>query len=320
MKEVARFTELIKQKFPDSSDRAIIKQALDYATEKHAGQKRLSGEDYIIHPIAVATILVGWDMDRDTVIAGLLHDVVEDTGTTLDQVEQKFGREIALMVDGVTKVGKARAGRDDITTYLPRTKDNLTKLLVAIGADVRVIIIKLADRLHNLRTLEFQPRQKQLKKARESLEIFGPLADRLNMGRVRVEIEDLSFKYLAPRRYEKLKNEIKTRISRSQQSLDDVRSEVENKLKAEHIKAHIDGRIKSVYSLHKKLTKHNNIDEIYDLIALRIITKDITTCYLILGLLHQLYQPLLGRIKDYISRPKPNGYQSLRRDSGRTDR
>ncbi len=311
MKEVARFTELIKQKFPGSGDQAIIKQALDYATEKHAGQKRLSGEDYIIHPIAVATILVGWDMDRDTVIAGLLHDVVEDTGTTLDQVEQKFGREIALMVDGVTKVGKARAGRDDITTYLPRTKDNLTKLLVAIGADVRVIIIKLADRLHNLRTLEFQPRQKQLKKARESLEIFGPLADRLNMGRVRVEIEDLSFKYLAPRRYEKLKNEIKTRISRSQQSLDDVRNEVESKLKAEHIKAHIDGRIKSVYSLHKKLTKHNNIDEIYDLIALRIITKDITTCYLILGILHQLYQPLLGRIKDYISRPKPNGYQSL---------
>ena len=188
MKEVARFTELIQQKFPSSGDQAIIKQALDYATEKHAGQKRLSGEDYIIHPIAVATILVGWDMDRDTVIAGLLHDVVEDTGTTLDQVEQKFGREIALMVDGVTKVGKARAGRDDITTYLPRTKDNLTKLLVAIGADVRVIIIKLADRLHNLRTLEFQPRQKQLKKARESLEIFGPLADRLNMGRVRVEI------------------------------------------------------------------------------------------------------------------------------------
>ncbi|MDO4271756.1 MAG: RelA/SpoT family protein [Candidatus Saccharibacteria bacterium] len=310
MKQAQDFLKLARNHFPDDADYQLITDALDFATAKHKGQKRLSGEDYIIHPLAVATILLQWDMDRDTVVAGLLHDVAEDTDTDLTVIANKFGKEVALLVDGVTKVGKARAGRKDITTYLPRTKDNLTKLLVAIGADVRVIIIKLADRLHNLHTLEFQPREKQLKKAKESLEIFGPLADRLNMGRVRVEIEDLSFKYLAPKRYEKLRQEIDTRISRSKQSLEDVKKEVTRRLKKEGIKFRIDGRIKSVYSLHKKLAK-NNIDSIYDLIALRIITDDITSCYLVLGLLHQIYQPLPGRIKDYISRPKPNGYQSL---------
>lgn len=311
MTKVDTFLKLIKNKFPNQSDYNKIKAALDYATEKHKGQKRLSGQDYISHPIAVATILAEWNMDRDTVIAGLLHDVAEDTGTSLDEIADKFNKEIALMVDGVTKIGKARAGRNDITTYLPRTKDNLTKLLVAIGADVRVIIIKLADRLHNLRTLKYQSPANQIKKARESLEVFGPLADRLNMGKVRVEIEDLSFKYLAPKRFSKLSNEIKRRLNASKQSLDDVKKEVSALLTKEKINFEIDGRIKSVYSLHKKLTKKNNIDEIYDLIALRIITDDIASCYLILGTIHSIYQPLIGRIKDYISRPKPNGYQSL---------
>lgn len=310
MKQTQVFLKLARQKFPDQADYQTITEALDFATVRHAGQKRLSGEDYIIHPIAVATILMDWNMDRDSVVAGLLHDVAEDTNTDLKEIEDKFSREVALLVDGVTKISQARAGRDDITTYLPRTKDNLTKLLVAIGSDVRVIIIKLADRLHNLRTLQYQPRDKQLKKAKESLEIFGPLADRLNMGRVRVEIEDLSFKYLAPKRYDKLKHIIDSRISRSKQSLDDVKKEVTRRLQKEGIEFRIDGRIKSVYSLHKKLSK-NNIDNIYDLIALRIITDDITSCYLVLGLIHQIYQPLPGRIKDYISRPKPNGYQSL---------
>lgn len=311
MRKAEDFLKLAKKRFPADQDYNEISRALDFAQKKHLGQKRLSGEDYIVHPIAVATILLDWDMDRASVIAGLLHDVAEDTDTDLGVIEQEFGQEVALLVDGVTKISKARAGREDITTYLPRTKDNLTKLLVAIGADVRVIIIKLADRLHNLRTLEFQPHDKQLKKARESLEIFGPLADRLNMGRVRVEIEDLSFKYLAPKRYEKLRHEIDTRINRSKQSLEDIKQEISERITKEGIKFRIDGRIKSVYSLHKKLSKHKNIDDIYDLIALRIIVEDITSCYLVLGLIHQAYQPLPGRIKDYISRPKPNGYQSL---------
>lgn len=311
MTKEREFLAAARERFPDDNDYQRIKDALEFAKQKHAGQKRLSGEPYIIHPISVAQILLDWDMDRDTVVAGLLHDVVEDTNTSLLDVEEEFGRDVAVLVDGVTKVGKARSGRDDIDTYLPKTKDNLTKLLVATGADVRVIIIKLADRLHNLRTLEYQPRDKQLKKARESLEIFGPLADRLNMGRVRVEIEDLSFKYLMPHKYDELKNEIDTRITRSKQSLDDVKREVTDKLTTEGINFRIDGRIKSVYSLYKKLNKHKDINDIYDLIALRIITDDITSCYLVLGVLHQIYQPLLGRIKDYISRPKRNGYQSL---------
>ena len=203
--------------------------------------------------------------------------MTEDTDTDLKIVEEKFGREVALLVDGVTKIGKARAGREDITTYLPRTKDNLTKLLVAIGADVRVIIIKLADRLHNLRTLEFQPREKQLKKARESLEIFGPLADRLNMGRVRVEIEDLSFKYLAPKRYEKLKNEIETRIGRSKQNLDDVKKEISRRIKREGIKFRIDGRVKSVYSLRPNCPAYHCRGHHHLLFSARYYTPDLPT-------------------------------------------
>lgn len=311
MKQAEKFLKFARKKFPLDADYQIIVEALDFASKRHANQKRLTGEPYIIHPIAVATILCEWNMDRDSVVAGLLHDVVEDTSTDLSEIATKFGDSVALLVDGVTKVSQVRSGRDDITTYLPRTKDNLTKLLVAIGADVRVIIIKLADRLHNLRTLQYQTREKQLKKARESLEVFGPLADRLNMGRVRVEIEDLSFKFLAPKRYQKLKAVINYRINTSQHTIDQIMAEVKAKLAAEKIPCTIGGRVKSVYSLHKKLTKHANIDDIYDLIALRIITNDVSSCYLVLGLLHQMYVPMTGRIKDYIARPKHNGYQSL---------
>lgn len=307
----AHFLKLAKEKFPKKSDFNRIEKALKFATEKHAGQKRLSGEDYISHPLAVATLLVEWDMDIDTIIAGLLHDVAEDTDTDLTEIAENFGENVALLVDGVTKVSAARAGRDSITTYLPATKDNLTKLLIAVGSDVRVIIIKLADRLHNLRTLEFQTSEKQLKKAKESLEVFGPLADRLNMGRVRVEIEDISFHYLAPKRYNKLRNAIDQRLGASKKKLDRVRAQVAAELKKEKIDFDMDGRVKSIYSLHKKLNKKNNFDEIYDLIALRIVVEDISACYLVLGILHQLYQPLIGRIKDYISRPKLNGYQAL---------
>ena len=308
----AEFLRLVKDKFPHEKDVAKITAALDFATAKHAGQKRLSGEDYISHPVAVAAILCDWDMDVASVIAGLLHDVAEDTGTDLKEIAENFGDSVALLVDGVTKVGEARAGRADITTYLPETRDNLTKLLVAVGADVRVIIIKLADRLHNLRTLEFQSRDKQLKKARESLEVFGPLADRLNMGRVRTEIEDISFRYIAPKRYNKLKNEMDQRLGAARKKLAKVREEVSRKLTDEKLNFEIDGRVKSVYSLHKKLMKYDdNFDEIHDLIALRIIVDDIPTCYLVLGILHELYVPLPSRIKDYIARPKPNGYQSL---------
>ncbi|MDR1969855.1 MAG: RelA/SpoT family protein [Candidatus Nomurabacteria bacterium] len=311
------FKKLVEEKFPRATDQKKITAALEYATEKHAGQTRLSGDPYIAHPLAVATLLLEWNMDIDSVVAGLLHDIAEDTETGLEEIEAKFGRNVALLVDGVTKVGQARAQRQDIMTYLPATRDNLTKLLVAIGSDVRVIIIKLADRLHNLRTLEFQPPENQLKTARESLEVFGPLADRLNMGQLRVDIEDISFRYLAPKRYASLKKELDARLGAAEKKLDKIRAEVKAKLREEKLDFEMDGRVKSIYSLHKKLSKYideegnEDFDSIYDLIALRIIVDDVATCYLVLGLLHSMYLPLVGRIKDYIAKPKLNGYQSL---------
>lgn len=304
------FLKAARAKFSDENF-AKIKAALEYATAKHAGVTRLSGEPYISHPIYVASLLLEWGMDRDTIIAGLLHDVVEDTSTTTEEIGAKFDDDVALLVDGVTKVSAARAGRDDVDNYLPATKDTLMKLLVATGSDVRVLIIKLADRIHNLRTLQYQTPDKQQKKSKESLEVFGPLADRLNMGRVKAEIESTSFRYLEPTRYKYLRDELTKRIGASRANLDQVEAEIRRKLTDEKIQFELSGRLKSVYSLHKKLGKKGSIDDIHDLIALRVIVDDVTTCYLVLGLIHQLYDPLPGRIKDYIARPKSNGYQSL---------
>jgi GTP pyrophosphokinase len=306
----AEFLQIARAAFA-KKDFSRIETATNFAVAKHHGQKRLSGEPYISHPLAVAALLIEWEMDIDSVIAGILHDVAEDTDTDLKEVEETFGRDAAFLVDGVTKVGQARAGRAEITSYLPETKDNLTKLMIATGADVRVLIIKLADRLHNLRTLNHQPPEKQLKKARESLEIFGPLADRLNMGRARVEIEEISFRYLAPERFNKLKKEMTQRLGAAKKKLDIVKKQISDKLTEEKLDFSMDGRVKSIYSLHKKLGKKDSLDEIYDLIALRIIVDDVATCYLVLGLIHELFTPLPGRIKDYIAQPKINGYQSL---------
>ena len=289
----------------------VLASAIDYATEKHAGQKRKSGEPYINHPLAVAEILIEWGMDIDTVVAGVLHDTVEDTDATLDELESLFGRDVAFLVDGVTKVSQARAGMRSLDSYLPHTKDNLTKLMIAVGEDVRVIIIKLADRLHNMRTLQFMSPEKQKKIARETIEVFAPLADRLNMGRVRVQLEELSFKYLMPKDFHRTKNLMDSRLKKSQRKLDRVRREVEARLKEEKLVFQMDGRVKSVYSLFKKLDKVGDVDKIYDLIALRVIVDDLSTGYLVLGILHDMYQPMYERIKDYVANPKPNGYQSL---------
>lgn len=289
----------------------VLASAIDYATEKHAGQKRKSGEPYINHPLAVAEILIEWGMDIDTVVAGVLHDTVEDTDAMLDDLESLFGRDVAFLVDGVTKVSQARAGMRSLDSYLPHTKDNLTKLMIAVGEDVRVIIIKLADRLHNMRTLQFMSPEKQKKIARETIEVFAPLADRLNMGRVRVQLEELSFKYLMPKDFHRTKNLMDSRLKKSQRKLDRVRREVEARLKEEKLVFQMDGRVKSVYSLFKKLDKVGDVDKIYDLIALRVIVDDLSTGYLVLGILHDMYQPMYERIKDYVANPKPNGYQSL---------
>jgi GTP pyrophosphokinase len=289
-----------------------IERAVATATAAHEGQLRKSGEQYISHPIAVAHILCEWEMDVDTVVAGILHDTVEDTDLNFSAIEQEFGRDVAFLVDGVTKVGQARSGMKDLESYLPGTKQNLSKLMISVGKDVRVIIIKLADRLHNMRTLEHMSREKQKKIARETMEVFAPLADRLNMGRVRVQLEELSFKHLMPKDYQYTKSLSESRLKKSQKKLSKVRREVEEHLRSEGIDFEMDGRVKSTYSLYKKLDRvGGDIDRIYDLIALRIIVDDISNCYLVLGELHSMYQPQFDRIKDYITQPKTNGYQSL---------
>lgn len=308
-----RKRELLKLAEPFYSDEQLaeLEHSIEFATEKHKGQKRRSGEDFVEHPISVAGILIDWGMDIDSVLAGVLHDTVEDTDTTLTEIENNFGRDVAFLVDGVTKVSQARSGMRDISSYLPSTKDNLTKLLIAVGQDVRVIIIKLADRLHNMNTLSSMPQVKQQKIARETLEVFAPLADRLNMGRVRVQLEELSFSYLEPKEYKRLRKLIRDRLGKSHRKLAVARHEVEQALQKESIDFKMDGRVKSVYSLHKKLKKVEDIEDIFDLIALRIIVKNKSDCYRVLGVLHGLYQPMVSRIKDYVAVPKPNGYQSL---------
>ena len=289
-----------------------IKKAVEFATRAHEGQMRKSGEPFINHPLAVKKILTEWGMDEDTIIAGVLHDTVEDTPVTLEDIKNEFGETVAFLVDGVTKLGAARSGMRDIDTYLPETRDNFLRLMIALGADIRVLIIKLADRLHNLRTLKALPPDKQKKIAKETLEVFAPLADRLNMGQLRVEMADISFSYVDPKRYKYLKDLIEKVNKSGEKSLRRIEGEITELLKKEKIDFEISGRVKSVYSLHKKMAKYNqNIGEIYDFTALRIIVEDITTCYLVLGLIHSLYTPLGGRIKDYIALPKQNGYQSL---------
>jgi guanosine-3',5'-bis(diphosphate) 3'-pyrophosphohydrolase len=306
--------ELLEHARPFYEENEILEleHAIDIASKAHTGQKRKSGEPYIIHPMAVAKTLIDWGMDIDTVLAGVLHDTVEDTDLSFEQLESLFGNDVAFLVEGVTKVSKARAGMQDLAEYLPQTKDNLSKLLIAVGQDVRVIIIKLADRLHNMQTLQHMTREKQVKIARESLEVFAPMADKLGMGRVRMQIEELAYSYIDPEEFKRLQNLMKKRLGKSTRKLGIVREEVDRALKAQNINNDINGRVKSIYSLHKKLKKVNdNIDDVYDLMALRVIVETKEDCYRVLGILHSLYQPMISRIKDYIAVPKPNGYQSL---------
>lgn len=300
------------RQYYDNDQITRLDMAVDFAITAHAGQKRLSGEPYIIHPIITADTLISWGMDIDSTIAGVLHDTVEDTNATLEQIEKLFGLNVALLVDGVTKVSLTSSDMKNFDTYLPKTKDNLSKLLIAVGQDVRVIMIKLADRLHNLSTLKYLSPEKQIKVARESLEVFGPMADKLGMGLVRMQIEEIAFSYLDPVQFKKLQILMKKRLGKSTRKLGKIRTEVETALKKHNINAEINGRVKSIYSLHKKLAKvDGNIDDIYDLMALRIVVDRKEDCYIVLGILHSLYKPMINRIKDYISTPKPNGYQSL---------
>ncbi|HPN54612.1 MAG TPA: RelA/SpoT family protein [Candidatus Moranbacteria bacterium] len=300
---------LSELKIPTTERIKLITEAYDFATKAHAGQKRDSGEDYIQHPIAVARILAQMGMRSKTISAGLLHDVAEDTPTSLEEIEKKFGKEIACIVDGVTKLGRIKLRGSHEEYFL----ENLRKMFMAMAADIRVIIIKLADRLHNMQTLEYKPPEKQIRIAREAMEIFAPIANRLGMGEIKSQLQDIAFKYLDRVNFDKVKELEEINYKNKEVYVKQAIKELGEEIKKEGISIiNIDGRAKSLYSLFLKLKEYDmNINKIHDLAAVRIIVPEVADCYEVLGIVHKKYRPMIGRIKDYISLPKPNGYQSI---------
>jgi len=290
-------------------DLILIRLAYDFAEQAHKGQIRKSGESYIEHPLATAITLAQMGLDQDSIIAGLLHDVPEDTSSSLVEIEKNFGPEVAKLVSGITKLGMIKY------RGLEKYAENLRRMFVAMAQDIRIILIKMADRLHNLKTLKALPEEKQKRIARESLEIYAPIANRLGMGGVKGELEDLAFPYVYPEKYAWLKKEILPAIELKMEYVKKVIEVIKKELAKENLKViSIHGRAKRLYSLYQKLQKpHYNGDasKIYDLVAIRIIVPTVADCYQTLGLIHRLWKPLPGRIKDYIAQPKPNGYQSL---------
>ncbi len=293
----------------DKQKESLMRKAFEIAQKSHEGQKRRSGDDYIQHPLATAKILADIGMGAKTISAGLLHDVSEDTPFTLEEVEKNFDKEIAHMVDGVTKLGKLKLRGSHEEYFL----ENLRKMFLAMAADIRVVIIKLADRLHNMQTLEYNPPEKQQRIAHETMEVFVPLANRLGIGEIKTQLQDLSFKYLDPENY----TFTRELVQKSQKERDIYVNKAIKQLRKELNGAGINvleihGRAKSLYSLFQKLKKHDmDINRIYDLSAVRIIVPEVTDCYETLGIVHKKYRPMVGRIKDYISLPKPNGYKSI---------
>ena len=288
-------------------DRAKIEQAYRLAEEKHQDQKRSSGEPYIIHPLSVAAILVGLGMDSESVMAGLLHDVVEDTDCTIEEIQKTFGKEVALLIDGVTKLTKIPySSREE------QQAENLRKMLMAMAEDIRVIIIKFADRMHNLSTLEYMSPQKQRDKAVECLEVYAPIADRLGIRTVKEYMEDISLKYLDPQAYREIEEDLSSRSKSRKQFIEDTKALIRGRVEISIPDVYIEGRVKSVYGIYRKMfIQGKTFEEIYDVFAVRVIVDTIEDCYNVLGIIHDMFQPLPGRFKDYISMPKPNMYQSL---------
>lgn len=299
--------KLIIEKYNPDFDRERLDAAFEIAFSGHKGQIRKSGDPYIIHPVEVAKILAQMEMDLDTIIAGLLHDMIEDTRMTSQEIEKKMGKEVAELVDGVTKLGAL-----SFTTKEERQAENLRKMLIAMAKDIRVILIKLADRLHNMRTLKYMPEDKQTEKAQETIEIYAPLANRLGMSRIKWELEDLSLRYIDPKGYYELVEKISIKRKEREQYIERIKSELLQKATDINIDITVDGRPKHFYSIYKKMKQQNrSIEQIYDLIAIRVIVESIKDCYSILGMVHEIYKPIPGRFKDYIAMPKPNLYQSL---------
>ncbi|MFQ9264269.1 MAG: RelA/SpoT family protein [Clostridia bacterium] len=288
-------------------DTKLIMKAYNYAVEHHGDQKRRSGEPYIIHPINVAYILAGVGLDEATICAALLHDVVEDTDVTDEDLRRDFGDEIADMVAGVTKLGTMQ-----FSTVEEQQVEDYRKMFLAMGKDIRVIIIKLADRLHNMRTLKFLKRDRQIANAKETMEIYAPLANRLGLYSMKWELEDLSFKYLYPEEYHELVEGINKKREERLSFIEKIMADIRVQLKKQHIDAEVTGRAKHLYSIYRKMKRDNKtLDQIYDLFALRILVNSIKDCYAALGVVHEMYSPMPGRFKDYIAVPKPNMYQSI---------
>ena len=284
-----------------------ITKAYEVAKDAHAGQLRLSGEPYVTHPIAVACILAELGMDNECVEAALLHDVVEDSTVSLEEVKKKFGEDVALLVDGVTKLGKI-----PLTTKEEQQAENVRKMLLAMAKDIRVVIIKLADRLHNMRTAEFWPEQKQRDKSLETMEVYAPIAHRLGIRPVKEELEDLALQYLDPVAYREIQQKLKDRALNNQNYIEYIKQKIAARLQELNISAKIDGRVKSIYGIYRKVyMAGREFDEVYDIYAIRVIVDSVLECYNILGAMHDLFTPIPNRFKDYISMPKPNMYQSL---------
>ncbi|MGE5474976.1 MAG: RelA/SpoT family protein [Ignavibacteriales bacterium] len=301
-----KLIDRINQYYPQC-DFSEIEKAYNFAKNKHAGQTRVSGEPYIIHPLEVANLLADIELDSTSIIAGLLHDIVEDTESTLEQIQSEFGSEVALIVDGVTKLEKI-----PYTTKEEQQVENLRKMFLSMAKDIRVILIKLVDRIHNMRTLKYKTPEKQLEKARETLEIYAPLAHRLGMYRIKWELEDLSLRYIDPKGYYELVEKISQKRKEREAFIEDIVKTLNEKLQELNIESTIEGRPKHFYSIYRKMREQNkSLEQIYDLFAVRIIVNSIQDCYSALGLVHELYKPMPGRFKDYIGIPKPNMYQSL---------
>ena len=296
------------RKYHPSTDVSMIEKAYKLAVKAHGDQRRKSGEPYIIHPLWVAIILADLEMDKETIAAGILHDVVEDTKFTEEDIRREFGDEVALLVDGVTKLGRLSYSSDKLEVQA----ENLRKMFLAMAKDIRVIIIKLADRLHNMRTLQFMTPAKQKEKAKETMDIYAPIAQRLGISKIKTELDDLALKYSQPEVFYDLVNQINARKTEREEFVEQIVEEVSTHMKNANIKAEVNGRVKHFFSIYKKMVNQDKtVDQIYDLFAVRIIVESVKDCYAALGVIHEMYTPIPGRFKDYIAMPKPNMYQSL---------
>ena len=296
------------RKYHPSADISLIEKAYMLSREAHKEQVRKSGEPYIIHPLWVGIILADLEMDKETIVAGMLHDTVEDTDMTVEDITREFGEEVALLVDGVTKLGQLSYSKDKLEVQA----ENLRKMFLAMAKDIRVIIIKLADRLHNMRTLEFMVPAKQKEKARETMDIYAPIAQRLGISKIKTELDDLSLKYYQPEVYFQLVKDLNERKTEREEFVQQIVAEVSHHMENAHIQAKVYGRVKHFFSIYKKMVNQNKtLDQVYDLFAVRIIVDSVKDCYAALGVIHEMYTPIPGRFKDYIAMPKANMYQSL---------